>query len=313
MKLHKVLIFIIFSGLCFNLQSQDDKEKKGDTSWTKGYELGANFNLSGSSPNWSAGAANNLAANVFFNHFRNWKKKNKTWDNSLKTNLGYISFFKTDLKNNSYRVTRKNLDQLFFDSKYGVGFKKPKWLAGYIGLNIQSQMLPGYNYLPDSIGRDSQVLASSFMSTGFLTEAIGLEAKPRDWFFIRLGGAAFKQTIVLNQKIYNSLNTNEIGGVPKDKVLKNEIGFQLQAGLNKDFGKDKMFNVKCNYLGFISPRYFKTSPLDSRIDLGLVANLGKYVKFNYTLISIFDKDLRAPGINAWQNSWIVGLGFLTKW
>lgn len=289
------------------------KSSKDTSYWTKGYELGANFNLSGSSPNWSAGAASNIAGNAFFNHFRNWKRNNKTWDNILKTNVGYISFLKKDLSGTSYRVTQKNLDQLFFDSKYGIGFKRPKWLSAYVGVNVQSQLLPGFNYLTNMQGRDSAIRASSFMSTGFLTEAVGLEAKPVSWFFARLGGAAFKQTLVLNQKIYNTLNTKEISGVPIDKMIKNEVGFQVQAGLNKDFGKDKMFNVKCNYLGFMSPKYLKTSPLDSRIDLGFVANLGKYVKFNYTLISIFDKDLRAPGLNAWQNSWIVGLGFLTKW
>jgi len=42
------------------------------------------------------------------------------------------------------------------------------------------------------------------------------------------------------------------------------------------------------------------SPLDSRVDLGFSAKISKYVNLNYTLISIFDKDLSSPGLNAWQ-------------
>lgn len=311
MKRQWIIGFCLLLSLTVAAQDKDKKEEP--KKWTKGSELGANFNVSGASPNWSAGSTQSMAANVFFNHFRNWKKNNKTWDNLLKTNVGFISFKKQDANENDYSVIQKNLDQLFFDSKYGIGFKKPKWMSAYVGLNVQSQLLPGYNYLPNIQGKDSGVMTSSFLSTGFLTQAIGIEAKPKEWFFVRIGGAALKQTLVLNQKLYDYNGGAKISNVEKGQKIINEAGFQLQAGLNRDFGKDKMFNLKCNYLGFISPTRMKTSPLDSRVDLGFVANLGKYVKFNYTLISIFDKDQRAPGMEAWQNSWIVGLGFLTKW
>lgn len=321
MKLNKLLLTSALCSLFFSLNAQKDSvPAPAPKKWTTGYELGFNVNLSGSSPNWSSGAASSIAGNIFFNHFRNWKNNNKSWDNQLKTNVGYISFTKQDNNKQDYRAVRKNLDQLFFDSKYGIGFKKPKWMSAYVGLNIQSQLLPGYDYVADRKGVDSAIQTSSFMSTGSLTQAVGIEAKPRDWFFVRIGGAAFKQTIVLNQNLYpefdKSLPKDEypkIAGVRYGQRLVNEMGFQLQAGLNRDFGKDKMFNLKCNYIGFLSPTRLQTSPVDSRVDLGFVANLGKYVKFNYTLISVFDKDLRAPGLNAWQNSWIVGLGFLTKW
>jgi hypothetical protein len=52
--------------------------------------------------------------------------------------------------------------------------------------------------------------------------------------------------------------------------------------------------------------------LDSRIDFALVAKISKYLNVNYTLISIYDKDLVKPGASAWQNSWIFGLGYSFK-
>lgn len=187
-------------------------------------------------------------------------------------------------------------------------------MSSYAGLNIQTQLLPGYTYGNDSIGRETRIQTSSFMSSGSIVPAIGFEAKPLDWFFARVGVGAVKITTVFNQKLYDLRNEDIIASVARGKNIHAEMGFQLQAGMNKNFGKDKQYNLKVNYLGF-SPYKFTTSnsPLDSRVDLGFVAKLGKYLNFNYTLISIFDKDLSKPGQNAWQNSWIVGLGFLYKY
>lgn len=281
--------------------------------WKYGAAIGLNTALSGTSPNWSGGAANNLSGNAFFNAFANKKWDQSSWDNTLKINVGAISSRLQDNLGNKYRSTKKNIDNVFFDSKYGYAFNTPRWLSAYAGLNIQTQLLPGYVYSQDSNGREIKSQVSSFMSQGTSMPALGFEAKPVEWMYARLGLGALKQTFVINQKLYDLRRESNIAGVQKGRYVYNEFGLQFQAGFNKELDKNKQYNIKFNYLGF-APYNFSNShsPLDSRIDVGFVAKLSKYVNFNYTLISIFDKDLSRPGENAWQNSWILGLGFLYK-
>lgn len=309
MKKNSFILFALFTiAHCGFAQ-----ENKDTSYWKKATEIGANASLSGTSPNWSAGAANNLSGNVFFNALRNYKRANQSWDNILKINVGAQSTQRKDLLGADYRSTKKNIDNVFLDSKYGYSFRKPKWISAYAGLNIQTQLLKGYSYSNDSIGREIKSQTSSFMSAGTIVPAVGFEAKPMDWFYARVGVGAVKITSMLNQKLFAIRNERTIAAVDSGKLFHAELGFQLQAGVNRNFGKNKQYTLKANYLGF-APYSFRTSnsPLDSRIDLGFVAKISKYVNFNYTLISIFDKDLSRPGENAWQNSWIVGLGFLYK-
>ena len=323
---------ILLSGLAIATlgaaQAQEIEQKKESPKevekkvWTKSSEFGANAALSGTSPNWSGGVANNLSGNVFFNALAkaDWGRTN--WDNVLKINVGAISTMLEDDNLTKYRSTKKNIDNVFFDSKYGYKFKTPKWLSAFASLNIQTQLLAGNSYVKSIIGRDSAIQTSSFMSQGTTMPSIGLEAKPVKWAFARLGLGAVKQTWVINQDLYFDGNplitTAENGkrrlyGVEEGQTLKQELGFNLQAGLDRSFGPKKIYNIKVNYLGF-APYEFSSSnsPLDSRFDVGFSAKIGKYVNLNYTLISIFDKDLSRPGVNAWQNSWILGLGFLYK-
>lgn len=279
----------------------------------RGAELGATTALSGTSPNWSGGAANNLSGNLYIRAFYNLKYKRQAWDNILKINAGAISSTMTDNFGNKYRSTRKNIDNVFVDSKYGISFSKVSWLSGFGGLNLQTQLLPGYNYAKDANGRETKSMVSSFLSQGSLMSALGFEAKPSERFYARLALFSLKQTFMLNQSLYEKRAQNTIAGVNKGQYIRSEEGFQVQTGFNREFNFNKQILIRTNYLGFIPYNFQRNnSPLDSRLDLGVSVKLTRYLNFNYTLISIFDKDLSRPGENAWQNSWVLGLGFLYK-
>ena len=286
---------VLFSVLCFfafpAFADFTDSVQTADSTkiFKKGLELGVTTALSGTSPNWSGGASNNLSGNFFIRAFYNVKMDHQTWDNVLKINAGAISSSMQDNYGEKFRSTRKNMDNVFMDSKYGYSFEKLRWLSGYGGLNLQTQLLPGYTYSRNANGREDKNMVSSFLSQGSLMSAIGFEAKPSERFYARLALFSLKQTFMLNQSLYDKRNQSTIAGV------------------------NKQILIRTNYLGFIPYNYKKNpSPLDSRIDLGLSVKLTRYLNFNYTLISIFDKDLARPGENAWQNSWVLGLGFLYK-
>lgn len=89
-------------------------QTKDTTYWIKSNVIGFNAALSGTSPNWSAGAANNLSGNVYYNAVRNYRKARNSWDNSLKINVGAISSQLKDINGNEYRSTKKNIDNVFF-------------------------------------------------------------------------------------------------------------------------------------------------------------------------------------------------------
>ncbi len=301
----KIISAAVFIGAVLQADAQKDTSY-----WTRGIETGFTLANSTFSPNWRGGGVNNFTATAFFNAAANYKKAKISWDNKLNTLYGVIRTMQNDQNNEQYASVKKAMDNLLVDSKFGYALS-PK-INAYGGITLQTQLLPGFNYLKNSIGRDSAIRISSFLSQGMLVEALGFEYKPWEWAFARVGLGATKQTFVLDQALYQSGDPNEVlYGVKKGQKVRNDLGIQLQAGINKDLDKKKNMNLKVNYLGFYSYGT-PNSPLDSRVDLIYTAKITKYITFNYTLIAIFDKDQREPGLNAWQNSQVMGIGVMYK-
>jgi hypothetical protein len=206
---------------------------------------------------------------------------------------------------------RKNIDNLFIDSKFGHEFPEYPSLSIYGGLNFQTQMLNGFVYGKDMTGRETKTLTSSFLSQGQTQLAIGTENKFGQTYYIRLGYLALKQTYLINQNLYISRQEETIARVKRGQFVDNEIGMQVQMGANKFLDANKIFSMKLNYLGFL-PYQSKQALLDSRIDMSILAKITKYVNFKYTLIAMLYKDLVKPGASAWQNSWVFGIGYLYR-
>lgn len=277
-----------------------------------GADMGFNFSISNTSPNWTGGANNNININGFVRAKYNLTRAKTSWDNSLNVNLGSIASRRLDNFGNRYWSNKKSLDNLFIDSKFGHSFKQYDLLTSYGGFNLQTQLLPGYTYSQDLLGRDVSKLTSSFMSVGQVQMAVGLELKPIPNYFLRLGYFTLKQSYVLNQNLYALRNTEMIARVSKGEYIDNQLGVQLQMGYEFAFGPGQVYKVKTNYLGF-APYVSPAPTLDSRIDLGLSAQLSEHIQLNYTLISIYDQDLFPVGQSAWMNSWVLGIGYIHQW
>jgi len=276
--------------------------------WEYGAEFKLNFSLANSSPNWSSGNSNNITVTGLVNAGANLKWKRLSWDNKFKVNLGLVSNRQEDIRGDLYWSNRKNIDNMFIDSKLGLDFEEYPTLSLYGGLNFQTQLLPGYSYSKDSIGRDLAKMTTSFLSQGQTQFALGTENKFLKNYFVRLGYLTLKQTYVINQELYDLRNEGVIARVERGAYIDNEFGIQVQMGGSQSFGPKKMFNAKLNYLGFLP---YQTAPaiLDSRLDFSLTTRINKYLSLNYTLIAIYDKDLVKPGTNAWQNSWVFGIAY----
>lgn len=302
-------VFTLVSGLTdanpVNYARRDSTEKR---IWDYGAEFKVNFSFANSSPNWTSGASNNITITGLTNAMANLKYDRLSWDNLLKINLGLVSNRERDIRGNAFWSNRKNIDNFFLDSKLGVDFEEYPTLSIYGGLNFQTQLLPGYTYSKDSLGRDMAKMTTSFLSQGQTQFALGTENKFLNTYYLRLGYVTLKQTYVINQDLYVQRNQEVIARVQRGAYIDNEFGMQVQMGGSQDFGPNNRYTAKFNYLGFLP---YQTYPalLDSRIDIGLSARVNKYLSVNYTLISIFDKDLVPIGASAWQNSWVFGIAY----
>ena len=302
-------VLSLFSGISdANPEHYVRKDSTEKRIWEYGAEFKVNFSFANSSPNWSSGANNNITITGLTNAAANLKRDRLSWDNQLKINLGLVSNRERDIRGDAFWSSRKNIDNFFLDSKLGLDFEEYPTLSLYGGLNFQTQLLPGYTYSKDSLGRDVAKMTTSFLSQGKTQFALGTENKFLNTYYLRLGYVTLKQTYVINQDLYVQRNQEVIARVQKGEFIDNEFGMQVQMGGSQDFGPDKRYSAKYNYLGFL-PYQSYPAILDSRIDLGLSARITKYLSVNYTLISVFDKDLARPGTNAWQNSWVFGISY----
>ncbi|PHX92402.1 MAG: hypothetical protein CK532_03520 [Flavobacteriales bacterium] len=274
-----------------------------------GADFGASLLFSGSSPNWSSGGSNNINGNGFMIAFAQIKKPNTSFDNILKVNIGWLSSRQIDNFNVKYRVNKKTLDNVFLDSKFGHTINAEPGMSIFGGLNFQTQLLDGYTYSRNSVGRELAVLNSGFLSQGQTQFALGIEYKPMPSFYCRLGCLTLKQTYMINQLLYSIRNEQIIARVKKEQYFDNQLGVQFQLGSQRDFGITKQVSMKINYLGF-APYVSDEASLDSRIDFSLITKITKHINLNYTLIGIYDKDLVKSGASAWQNSWLFGLGYI---
>jgi hypothetical protein len=262
----------------------------GDTLIRK-TEFGANLNQGSFSSNWTGGGVNSVALGLFFNALREVKKGKHSWRNDFQSQYGVVR--------NKGQQSRKNVDRIFFDSKYNREIASKWSLFGNV--NFLSQFAPGYNYIADTSDASKTIKKklSGFFSPAYLTEAIGIEYKPVPYFFIDFAPAALRQTIVMDRDIY--LNTPEQNnyGVEIGKRVRNEVGIvQLVANFDKDIAQD--INLKFRYLSFTSyadnPRTEKLDKqfhFDHRLDAQITAKIARYFNVNLGTIIIYDKDQAA--------------------
>lgn len=260
----------------------------GDT-LIKKTEFGANLNQGSFSSNWTGGGVNSVALGLFFNALREVKKGKNSWRNDFQSQYGVVR--------NKGQQSRKNVDRIFFDSKYNRELTSKWSLFGNV--NFLSQFAPGYDYVADTSDASKTIKnkLSGFFSPAYVTEAIGIEYKPVPYFFIDFAPAALRQTIVMDRDIYLNTPDQKNYGVEIGKRFRNEVGIvQLVANFDKDIAKD--INLKFRYLSFTSysdnPRTIgvtdKQFHFDHRLDAQITAKIAKYFNVNLGTIVIYDKD-----------------------
>ena len=264
-----------------------------DTSyWKSSLQSGININQASFSNNWKAGGTNSFALGVFLNGKASYLKGPWSWDTDLQLQYGLLS-----TEQPTSRWT-KTTDRIYLDSKVGYSFSKSWSFFG--SLTFMSQFAPGLKYVKNaSATGDTALYISSFLSPGYLSEALGAEYKPVDYWFVRFGLGGVRQTFVIDDKVITGEPSNY--GVKTGKI-KNELGLQILSKFDKDILKN--INLKVQFLGFIN--YEKFDNFVNRTDIILTAKITKYISTNVTAVVFRDATQDAK----YQWSQALSLGIL---
>jgi hypothetical protein len=251
-----------------------------DTTWRK-TEFGINLTQGSFSSSWTGGGVSSIALGALFNAMSEKRKGKNSWRNDFQSQYGIVK--------NKSQGSRKNLDRIFFDTKYNYELND-KWSL-FANFNLLSQFANGYIYSksPDSVYVKRKV--SGLFAPAYLTEAIGIEYRPAPYFFVDIAPGAVRQTIVSDRDLYLTIPENY--GVKIGKRIRNEVGIvQLVANFDKEIIKD--LNLKFRYLLFTAynknqvtnKREFKN---DHRLDAMVTAKIAKYFNVNLGAIVIYNK------------------------
>jgi hypothetical protein len=236
---------------------------------------------------------NSIALGLFFNALNETKRGKNSWRNDFQSQYGIVR--------NKGQQSRKNVDRIFFDTKYN------RELTGiwslFANINFLSQFGAGYRYSADADTTIVKTKVSGILSPAYLTEAIGIEYRPAPYFFVDLAPGALRQTIVVDKDLYVNTPDQKNYGVPIGKRVRTEAALiQLVANFDKDVAKN--VNLKFRYLLFSSFKH--PLNIDNRLDAMLTAKVNKYINVNLGAIMVYDQDQS----NKVQFAQALSIGFL---
>ncbi len=259
------------------LQNREDSLRVGW--WDRNTQLAVNFSQASFNDPWQGGGVNNFALGFLFNNLAVKHKGKGVWTNDIQFQYGFLRNKGLDL--------RKSVDRLFAESKYASSITpKLNWFAG---VNLLTQFSAGYNFENNG---DRGNMISNLFAPAFLSEGVGIEYKPVDYFVVQLGGATIRQTFVGNETVFENTFKDVEGidrsyGVERGKSLLNEMGLQAVAAFDKNLTES--LNLKWRYQGFLAYAP-ETKPIDHNINLIATSKIGKYFNVNFSLIGIYDAD-----------------------
>lgn len=256
--------------------------------WSTQTTVGINVNQAAFSNNWSGGGVNSLALGGQYLYKAEYKKQNKNYITQIDLIYGRLK--------NKGQLERKSNDRIFIDNKAALQISKSWYFFG--SLSFESQFDLGYSYSKDVVGNEIRTAISNFMAPGYVTESVGFEYKPINYFSLRLGTGTARQTFMLDTNLYK--NNPKNFGVPLGKNFRNELAFQVVANFEKDIAKN--INLKSRYLIFAA--YDKVNNIDQRFDVTLTAKVNKYINVMINGIWLYDDDFS----NTLQTSQGMSLG-----
>jgi len=212
----KKLIALILLSLTASLtvSAQDMVVPDSLNGWQIGWVAGLNGSQASYS-NWSQGGINNVAFTGNSAFTATYKKQRFSYIFALNTRYGQTKIEGEGVRKTDDRLSIKNR------FLYDLGAEKDSDFKLFGNINFRTQFADGFQYGEAPDGGD--VLISSFMAPGYLSENAGLAYVPSDYFSFE-AGLGLQQTFVEDE----SLST--LYGLDAGETFKNEAG--LTFGIN---------------------------------------------------------------------------------
>jgi hypothetical protein len=247
--------------------------------WNTKTSIGLNLNQAAFSDNWNGGGVSSMALTGLINYKTEYRKENLSYTNEVILNYGKVK--------NRGQSQKKTVDRIYIDNKAAIQLSKNWYFFGSI--NFESQFDIGYRYDIEG-GREESSMLSRFMSPGYLTESIGFEYKPNQYFSTRIGTGTARQTFVLDTNLYRATErfnpANNNFGVPIGSKMVNELAFQVVMNYDKDIFKN--VNLKSKYMAFVP--YDNFGYINHRLDIALTAKVNRFMSTSITGVGLYDRN-----------------------
>ena len=266
-----------------NVELQE--EAPADTSWKTGGVFGLNFGQT-ALQNWAGGGVNSITIGGLFNHFRNYKKDDWSWDNNLDLAYGMLWQGEND--------GVKTDDRIDFTSKVGKAIKKD-WYAAFL-LNLRTQFAEGFD---DPFAADSvRNVISKFMAPGFGLASLGIDYKPSEQFTAYISPMTAKFTIVNDDDLANAGAFGVQGAIYDDvdptmiitegEKLRTEFGAYARAQYVTDLMENINFLTKIDLFA----NYETITLIDINWEVLLSMKVNEYISATLGTQVLYDHDVK---------------------
>lgn len=242
--------------------------------WHKWITFAFNLSQSAFSSNYSAGGVSAAALGTNFDYKTEYNKA--PFDYTAELNLIY------GISKNKGQGSRKTNDRIFFDNKVATQLSKHWFFFG--DLSFESQFDKGFQYADGTANPPLRI--SNFMAPGYLTESVGFEYKPTKYFDLRIGTGAARQTFVVDTTVIYNGAGHVAYNISRGHTFRNDLAFQLVAGLDKDIAKNIHLNTR--YALFVP---YGQSPafISHRVDAIFTAKVNRLVSVTVNGTFLYDK------------------------
>jgi hypothetical protein len=265
--MRKYFLFYILVSL--GLFATATKPNNDTTYWKSKYESAIGFSQT-ALYNWTKGGEkSSFATHLILNVFKDYTKKNITWNNYLGLAYGIAKMQSVD-------QLRKTDDKINFLTKGGL-YASEHW--DYTGFfEFKSQFSEGFAYPNDSVH------ISRFIAPAYFQVSIGMNYKPVEYFSVFISPVGARLTVVND----TSLTHRKEGsyGIYGD----NSTLWQVGGSINAIFKKDIMKNINLMSKLDIFTNY---SEMPDKIVVGwennILMKVNKYISMNFSSMLIYDE------------------------
>lgn len=225
--------------------------------------------------NWAGGGDNSLSISALIDLKADRETSKSYWSNIFNFKFGVARV------GNSDNLFKKTNDQLIIGTAYNYKFDDHWSLAS--GLELRSQVAPGYTFFVDADGKErkdqtiSQLFAPAYLNTN-----LGITYKNKI-LTATLSPLSNKLTFVLN----DSLSQAGAFGVDPGKKVRSEIGPNLNTKL--EFSPIENIIFKSSLLLFTN--YQRLGNIDVDWETLLVFKVNKFFDASFGTRLIYDDDI----------------------